>query len=115
MTRCPITYQQALEIADRIWRMAEEGRAAAADREVGNVCGIEEMARRLAILLWQYESDEPYAADEPPREFSTTWEEIETALADEHCGDCTKQPAPCITCYAEMIWRKAQWLAARLQ
>lgn len=66
----------------------------------------------LACGLWSYEVDEPHQENEEKPFFpSIEWEEIESHLQTEHCGDCVNLPATCVRCYAEDIVRKAKWLA----
>jgi len=35
---------------------------------------------------------------------------VADALTSEHCGDCTKIPAPCMRCHAEMAMRVGTYL-----
>lgn len=62
---------------------------------------------RLAELLYEHEGfvDIEHGRHAPDREVPE-WIESEIA-ADIHAGDCTKLPAPCMRCHADMALE--QW------
>ena len=66
----------------------------------------------LAAALQSYEAEEDHFADAPGESYypQVTPEHIQECLAMPHCGDCTKQPQPCLRCHAEHVFHKAKWL-----
>lgn len=67
----------------------------------------------LASILLSYEIDEPH--------FGEQWSyspflvsQIKDWEKEEHCGDCTKQPQPCIKCQIDELLYKSQWLIDHL-
>lgn len=76
---------------------------------------------RLAVLLMQYENDEPHIST-PDLDVGTedeqhypevTLDELGDWLMQDHCGDCTNQPQPCLRCHAEHAIHKATWILDR--
>ena len=79
------------------------------------------LEQQLALLLLAYESDEPHwlAPNDNDNDSEyypmITWEEFSKWLTSEHCGDCNKQPQPCLRCHAEYTMHKAKWIAAMMK
>ena len=72
---------------------------------------ITEKVKELSVILFDYESNEPYSVGESiGTDYVHDWDYIEKQLKREHSGDCTNQPWSCITCYAEHIVRKAIYI-----
>ena len=69
----------------------------------------------LAAALASYEADEPHidtsrdpvVSDSYPPIDPDVWEDY---LKEDHMGDCTNQPCPCVKCAAEMVRHKAEWV-----
>ncbi len=80
-------------------------------------------AMSLAVLLASYEMDEPHAKlpdlnqeGESGQQYPEISErQLFEWLQSPHSGDCTGKPSPCIRCFAEMVWHKANWLCERLE
>lgn len=75
-----------------------------------------EKIRLLACLLWTYEADEPHTGKWESGHYpEITWGRLSGYLTQEHCGDCTNQPAACVRCEAEDVVHKAKWLLERME
>ena len=78
---------------------------------------------RLAALLASYEMDEPHAqlpdlnqnGEAGQRYPDITEDKFVEWMRTPHGGDCTGLPSPCIRCFAEMVWHKANWLCSKLE
>ena len=69
----------------------------------------------LAAALASYEVDEPHIDTTPDPDVSDYYPPIdpegwEGYLKEDHMGDCTNQPCPCVKCAADMVRHKAEWV-----
>ena len=82
---------------------------------------MDDLTKRLAELLWDYEMDEPHTESPnfiiPPEEqyyADIKWDEIVEWSKMEHHGGCVKQPYSCMKCEADYLIHKAKWIRERL-
>lgn len=67
--------------------------------------------KRLACLLWSYESDEPHTEGWESYFYPIVMKsDIDKCLNEEHDGDCIGKSSPCNRCYAEQVMHKAAWI-----
>ena len=65
------------------------------------------LALAVALARWEMGDD-----DEP---WNLTAEEFQNWLAESHAGDCTNACGSCVTCFAEDMVRKADWVSNELK
>lgn len=78
-----------------------------------------DLAKRIAVLLANYEMDEPHFDLEGNVVYGLSATFPELALQEwagaAHHGDCLKEPGPCLRCMASEWLFKGQWIAACLE
>lgn len=76
-------------------------------------------AADLAVLLANYEVDEPHGSSLPGANdggYGTfTLADLEWMAMQPHHGDCTNEPESCQRCFAECVLHKARWIAERIE